>query len=305
MDREEQEELKRQLKTRDRAVRCISENGNFRIAAVKNTQTARTAQERHGLPVVGAFLLARQLTSASLIAAFLKGEERIITEATGNGAIQKVYAEAMHIGEVRGHVNFNPDMDEAVITHVSDALADGNYKVSRILYDKKEPVTGIVPLQKGDIATDLAAYFASSEQIPSAVVLDADFDENEKIKSSGGILVQAMPGASDEEIEEVYDSLTKAENLREYFEKDYTPVDILKEVLPFDFKVLTSSQIDFLCRCSKEGFIDKLKTLKLEDIEEMRALNQNELICHYCNAHYHLNPEDFEMLEEELQAKEN
>ncbi|MDX9789710.1 MAG: Hsp33 family molecular chaperone HslO [Candidatus Kapaibacterium sp.] len=299
------DEIKRNIRLRDRAVRVLSKNGAFRAVCVKNTLAAQTAQKNHELNSISAALLARALAAASLSAALLKGEERIAIDIDGDGQISKVFAEAMQIGEVRGFIEYRNDIKEINFTGIEDLIGNGNLKVSRILYNKPEPIQGIVPLQKGDIATDLSYYYMQSEQIPSALVLDCSINNEGIIEQSGGILIQAMPGYNDLELLEVHDSLRNMKALSEYLKDDLNPLECLKEILPFEFNVLNSTQIDFFCRCSKDNFTSKLITLGKQEIEAMKIDGHNELVCRYCNKHYTLLDEDFDKLIYDLTAISN
>lgn len=301
----EEEELAKLYKQRDRAVRVLSKNGHFRAVCIKNTATTRTAQINHHLPHFQASLLARAMSSASLLASFLMGEERVIIELEGKGPISKIFAEALQLGEVRGYVNFDKNFDFESIESMSDLLGIGVLKVSRIMYNKREPVIGIVPLINGDVTSDIAEYFSNSEQIPSFVILDVAFDETGIIRQSAGLIVQAMPGYTNEDLKVLYDKLLKVDKLTDYFENGATPLEVMKSILPFEFKLISSSQVDFFCRCSKESFMDKLATLNLKDIEEMYKSGENELICQYCNSHYYLEKEDFSKMITEMKAKRN
>lgn len=306
MDKKElREELKKQYKTRDRVVRVISNDGLFRAVAIKNTDTAKEAQKRHQLDYVPAYLLARTLASASLMSAFLKGEERIQLEFSGNGPISFVYGEAMQLGEVRGYVRFSKNSTKKKMETIGDALGEGTLKVSRILFNKSEPVTGIVPIAVGDIATDIANYYAQSEQIATAVILDVEFDDKGVIWQSGGLIVQAMPGSTKDQVEVVYNKLRELKSLATYFDNDLTPEDCLKDILPFEYEMVKSSQVDFFCRCSKEKFMEKLLTFGKEEILELKNNENRELVCMYCNNKYQLTDEDFGKMLEESQAKEN
>lgn len=301
-----QEELKKQLIHRDRVIRILSKDGNFRGVAIKNSQTARTAQERHGLDFLPSFLLSRALSSASMVASFLKGEERVKIELMGNGPIAQVYAEALSLGETRGYVSFKKDIDSKVtIEKLSDAIGVGVIRVTRVLYNKSEPIVSVVPLQKGDVSTDLAHYYVQSEQIPTAVILDTTFEDNGLIKDSGGLMIQAMPGHDEDELIKIFESLKEVKSVAAFFEEDNTPKDMMKDILPFEFDVVKSTQVDFFCRCSKDNFLSKLKTLTVDEIKSMYSEGQDELVCHYCNEKYKIEEEDFMKLIEEMTAKKN
>lgn len=281
----------------DRSVRVLSEDGFFRAVCVKNTTTAQTAQTNHGIPMNVAKYHAQVLTSASLLAASLKGEERIVVDIQSNGNIQRLFAEAMQIGEVRGFAQYN-------FTGTED-FDDSLMYISRVLYNEAEPITGIVEFIHNDIEKDLESYLVQSEQIPSIVKLDVSFDADGNIEQSGGLLLQIMPGAPLSEFEAIREHLNNSERIADLLKQDLRPDEILKKILPFNFNIVKSSRVDFFCRCSKDSFTAKLMTLGIDEIKAMKAEKHNELVCQYCNKHYHIEDEDFDSIITELQAKKN
>lgn len=293
----------KEIKLADRVLTLISKDGKFRAGVIKSSNLSKNAQSNHKLPPVPASLLSRLLTGASLMAAFLKGEERIIIEATGSRSIKKIFAEAIQVGEVRGFIEY--DSNQIDNSNISDFLGDGLFKVSKILYDKSEPIMGIVKLKNGDISSDLAYYFHKSEQIPTAVLLDVALDENGFIEHSGGLFIQALPGAVDKDIINVYNRLNYSPKITELFNNEMNIEDATRVLVPFDYDILKNYRVDFFCRCSKEKFISKLLTLGIEEIKSMKKNNHNELICIYCNKHYYLDDNDFERIIKELKAVEN
>lgn len=276
---------------RDRVTRAITTDGTFRAAVIHNTTSVRTAQERHGLDPMAAMVLARTMTGASLMASFLKGEERMVVSLEGDGLVRSVTAEALQVGEVRGYLslNRNPVEDRAT------PLGKGLLRVQRVLYGEYEPVMGIVELRRGDVTSDLGYYLTQSEQIPSAFVIDVAFDA-EVIRQSVGLVVQAMPGARAEDIFKLYDAIDYLGRLSEYADAGYTPKDILQQIMPTDIEVVASSPVDFFCRCSLDRFTSALMTLNVEEIVQMQKEDQRELVCQYCSAKYLLSDSDFDRL---------
>ncbi len=299
-----QESLKQKYKERDRAVRALSKDGKFRIISLKNTLTAKTAQERHKLPDIPALFLARAMSAAMMYAAMMKGEERIIVEAEGKGPMKKVSAEAVQTGEVRGFAVFSEDIKGGADS-ISEFFGEGSLRVIKILYDRAEPLTSIIPLRHGDISTDMAYYFKLSEQISSAIILDVDFDDNGIIRESAGFLVQAMPHASEKEIETIVNTLMNIDKLSGCYKTVLHPEQIIEKILPLEFEVLKTIPVDFFCRCSKESFVSRLLTLEYNDIKEMHESGQNELVCRYCNEKYYLDDTDFNRLLLEKTAEAN
>lgn len=277
----------------DRAVRVISEDGFFRVVAVKNSNSAKTAQLKHNYSKELALPLANVFSFANLTSAFLKGEERIIVDLQNFNNIGKIYAEAMPIGELRGFVIKESSNENKIL------------KVSRILYGEAEPITGIVEINSSNISDIFNEYIKMSEQVKSFVSIDSTADNDGLINQSGGIIIQAMPGASDSKIIEVENAFNSAKPYCEYLANNLRPDQILKEILPFEFKILKSTMIDFFCRCSKETFINKLVTLGLEEIKSMRNDQHNELVCQFCNNKYIIDDIDFENLITNVQAKRN
>lgn len=290
---------------RDRVISALTVDGKFRISAIKNTFTARTAQERHSLPEIPALLLARALSAASLLAVFLKGEERIIIDVVGNGLVSKVSTEAIQVGEVRGFVEFDSRVGSIPKEQFASVLGSGIFRVMRILYDKLEPIVGVVELIRGDVSSDLSYYFNKSEQTFSVASLDAETDESGKIVNSCGMLVQAMPGATEQDNELMLKHLEGIGRLAKYIDSKSDLPKELAKLIPQDFHILKNDRVDFFCRCSKEGFIDKLLLMDYSDIQEMHRLGQNELVCRYCNAHYYLNDTDFARISKIIMAKMN
>lgn len=293
-------EIKQKFRTRDRVVHAMTDDGTIRVATVVTTETAQTAQRRHQLEAVGAVLLARALSAASMMASFLKGEERVIVEAKGSGFIRTVYAEALQVGEVRGYVEYNPRTNG----HTAP-LGAGILQVRKVLYNKSEPITGIVELSTGNITTDLAHYFWQSEQIPTGVRLDVTLDTDHQINCSAGIIVQALPGAAPDTIRTIYDFLRQIGSLCELVNAGYNAEEITRQTVPGDITIFRTTPVDFFCRCSKERFKALLLGIGEHEIVQMRKDGHNELVCQYCGERYYLTDADFEELLNELRAPNN
>ena len=291
--------IKNEFKIRDRAVSVLSKNGCFRAVFTKNTNAVKTAKQNHNLNLYPAILLSKTLTAATMMSMFLKGEERIIVDINTNDAINKIYAEVLHTGECRGFVNENYN------TNNSD---NSLLKVSRILYNHIEPIVGIVSISNFDIEGAFNSYFLQSEQIDSFIILNTAANDTE-ILNSNGILVQAMPNASEYEINDMKNKMFDIKKNNILNSIIYTsPVEIeesLAEILPFSFDVIKNRQIDFYCRCSKENFKNKLITLGVSEIRDMKAKCHTELICQFCSKKHYLTDKDFEDIINKIIASSN
>ncbi|MBI2568122.1 MAG: Hsp33 family molecular chaperone HslO [Candidatus Schekmanbacteria bacterium] len=287
------------LLRKDRVTRVLTADGRMRVAAVKNSQCARNAQQRHELDAASAAILAQALAAATLLASFMKGEERVIVEASGAGAVQNVLAEAIQVGEVRGYVHHRGVEGAAQDRRAPPLIGPGRFKVSRILYDHPAPSVGIVELASGDFAEQFGSYLSQSEQIPSAVRFEVTQDQDGNIVESAGVLVQVMPGWESTDPGLLQDMVAAVPSLCEVLAVE-RPAALLERVVAAPFTILADKRVDFFCRCSLQRFTRALTALPLGDLEDMRKLGQNELVCHFCNARYTISDSDFDHLIERI-----
>lgn len=298
------EEVKKQYLQRDKVVRVLAKDGFFRAAAIKNTKTALTAQKNHNLPAIPAEYLSKALSAVSLVTSFLKGEERLIIDLSSKGKISRIFVEAIHTGEVRGFVNYSEDISAK--NQNINFLEKGLFQLTRILYNRNEPLTGVIEIDSDDFSKILTDYFEYSEQIPTIARLYSKTNEKGEIVYSGGFIVQALPGVSENDINNLKKHIVSNEmNIEKLLDNEYNPEKILNYSLPFKYELIKSSAVDFFCRCSKENFMQKLLTLDVKEIISLEKENQNELVCQYCNKHYYLQPEDFAKLKNDIYAQKN
>lgn len=289
---------------KDRLVRGITEDGFLKVVAVKTTQVVRTAKERHKLSLLSTVMLGRAMTGAMLLAAELKGEERIHVRFEGNGPIGSINVEANHAGEIRGYVRHPQaalDMSQPQVK-LEDGLGIGLMHLTRVLFNEAQPVTGTVELAHSNISGDYAHYLVNSAQVPSAILLDVSIDEEGEVQEAGGVLVQALPDAPQGHIDLVEKNFAAFGSVTEYLHQDDHYVQqIIHDILdPLPTKELAKYPVDFFCRCNKERFINALATLGLSELNQMKDEEQ-ELVCHYCNEAYIITPDEISHLIQQLQ----
>ncbi|MEX0681632.1 MAG: Hsp33 family molecular chaperone HslO [Balneolales bacterium] len=290
---------------RDRLLRAVTRDGNYRISIAKTTNLVRTARKKHNLSLLASILLGRALTGTILMAANLKGEERIQLKLEGNGPIGAVITEATGHGEVRGYV-VHPEAELDLLNDdkLGDGIGIGVLSVSKILYNKARPVTGTVALARGNVNEDLAHYFLQSEQIPSAVSIDVGLDDQGEISEAGGVLVQAMPGATRDQTEQLEENIRTMPLLSKQFASGYLG-EVLKTVSGnIDVKELARYPIDFFCRCSRARFKNSLALVNPEELLAMQGKTE-ELVCHYCGERYEITPEELKEIIQKAMVRLN
>ena len=275
----------------DYLVRATAAGETVRAFAVRSTEMAATAREKHmTLPVVTA-ALGRLLSAGAMMGSMMKGEkDKLTLQMKGDGPIGMLTVTADSHGNVKGFPA-NPAVDiprkYAGKLDVGAAVGKG---VLTVIMDLglREPYNGQVEIQTGEIGDDLAYYFTVSEQTPSAVGLGVMVDTDSSVKHSGGFIIQIMPDASEETIAAIESKVSGAPSVTSMMEDGMTPEDILEYYLgDLDLSINETEAVRFHCDCSKERVAGALATLSRSDLEEI--INDGEEIevkCYFCNSAY-------------------
>ena len=180
----------------DYIVRVLAREAGVRALACLTTETVRDAARRHGTSPIATAALGYGLTAVTLLGALLKVQERIGLKVAGGGPLRKIVTESDSYGRVRGYVAV-PNLPWPLpITSGDVGDAVGRQGLLTVVKDVrlKELAKSVVPLQTGDLDTDLVYYLMMSEQVPSLVEIGVHLDEQGEILVAGGVLLQSMPG---------------------------------------------------------------------------------------------------------------
>lgn len=270
-------------------VRAISKDGAVKAVAVSTRDLTERARQIHRTLPVATAALGRTLAAASMMGNALKEDGASLTlQIKGGGPLGRVLAVSDNQGNVRGTVE-NPGVDLPLRSDgkldVGGAVGcDGTLTVIRDL-NMKEPYVGSVGLLGGEIAEDLAAYFAESEQIPSACGLGVLVDRDQSVLAAGGYLIQLLPGAGEDVIGKVEGGLLAAGPVTELLRADPDPEALLRRVLAdFDLDILERSCVEYRCYCSRERMERALISLGPEELSAMiREQGEAELHCQFCD----------------------
>lgn len=286
---------------KDYLIKATLYDGLVRAYAAVTTHTVEEAQQRQDTWATATAALGRTLTVTSLMSAMLKGEDSITVKIEGNGPLQAIVTDGNAQGEVRGYV-VNPHVDfplnEAGKLDVKRAVGtEGSLSVVKDL-GLKDYFTGQVPIVSGEISEDFTYYFASSEQVPSAVGAGVLVNPDHSVLAAGGFIIQLMPGATDEFIDELEEKIKTFPAISALIEQGNNPEQILQKLFrDEDIKIHEKMAINFRCKCSKERMLNAIKGLGEEEIKAMIEEDHGaEATCHFCNDVYNVTEDELRQL---------
>ncbi|HZS41298.1 MAG TPA: Hsp33 family molecular chaperone HslO [Polyangia bacterium] len=289
----------------DHLIRTIARESSVRVAVAVTSDLVADAARRHALSPAATCAVGRALTSGLLLATLTKGGERVTVQLVGDGPIGSITVDATDAGDVRGYAQHPTAGPPVVSGRVRVAETLGRHGVVNVLRDLglKELYQGQVALVTGEVDEDVEAYLRSSEQVPSALGCEVLLDDAGAVRSSAGVLVQALPGGDPESVREIqhalrtgrlYDLLNAGErSARTLAEQIYVaePLEV----------VGAERSVRFQCRCSPERIGDMLKLLTTVDLDEMIADDQAaDVICNFCNTHYRIERAELERIRSQI-----
>ena len=159
---------------------------------------------------------------------------------------------------------------------------------------------GSTPLVSGEIADDVTAYFAQSEQTPTACALGVLVDRDQSVKVAGGYLLQLLPGAPDEVIDKLEAGIRRAGAVTAMLDAGLTPEEILGQVCgALGVVFMETTEVCYKCYCSRERVTSALISLGKKELAQIREEGKTFPVeCQFCDAVYSFTPEDIgELLE--------
>ncbi|MBK9155286.1 MAG: Hsp33 family molecular chaperone HslO [Chloracidobacterium sp.] len=297
----------------DKLIQGTAAGGSIRVLAAVTTGVLTEAVRRHETSPTVSAAFGRVLSGTLLLGATFKDLDRLTVRIDAKGPVESIVAETDGSGAVRGYVrNASVELPPSGNGkfNVAGIVGDGTLSVIREagfeMGLRKDPYVGSVPLVSGEIAEDFAYYLAKSEQIPSAVLLGVLLKNSEPfVAASGGILIQMLPGASEDLISQIETSIQNTPHVTELIAAGAGPEGLLEEALGgLDFDILAESEVAFSCNCSFERAKALVSALGREEVESMlREQGGAVMTCGFCNETYNLDGDDLSAILGELDAE--
>lgn len=286
----------------DHIVRAITKDGFVKAMAISSTNLVERARNIHKTTPTATAALGRVLTAASMMGNLQKVDNGALTlQVKGGGPLGTILATSDATGNVRGYVH-NPSITllEKYAGKLDVGAAVGTDGMLTVIRDlqMKEPYIGSVALVSGEIADDVTAYFAQSEQTPTACALGVLVDTDQSVKVAGGYLIQLLPGTPDEVIDKLEAGIQKAGAVTPMLDEGLSPEEILRRVLAdFETEFLETTPVEYRCYCSRERVMQTLVTIGKKDLQELvEEQKPIRVECQFCDNVYEFSPQELQTL---------
>ncbi|MBQ9149053.1 MAG: Hsp33 family molecular chaperone HslO [Oscillospiraceae bacterium] len=283
---------------KDYLVRGMSMDGFVKVVAIRSTEMVRRGAQIHGTTPNATAAFGRALTAASMMGNMQKVEDGSMTmQIKGGGPIGSITCVSDCVGNVRGFVTEPnvPLMEKypGKLDVGATVGVDGTLTIIRDL-QMKEPYVGSVELISGEIGDDVTAYFAQSEQTPTACALGVLVDRDCSVKVAGGYLLQLLPGAPDEVIDALEAGIQRAGAVTAMLDAGMTPEDILGQVCgSLGVVFMETTEVEYKCYCSRERVERALISLGRKELQEIADEGKEFPVeCQFCDTVYKFTPED-------------
>jgi len=287
-------------KAKNRIYNFVLDDGKIRGALIHGTYMIDEMRLNHQLGILETLVLGHAYLGVGLMTANLKNKgDQIAFKIECSGPIKGLSVEANAHGEVRGYLKTNPiPLDKPLESFdLSPFFGEGYLMVTRYPQYAKSPYVGHVKLKYRSIAKDLANYFLTSEQTPTALNLSVKFDTGGNVIGSGGLLLQIMPDAEEKDIGSLEQLLKDMPSIGEEFSNNRSPEEFIDKYFhQYGVKILKDRRIEFFCRCRKNTIEKVISKLPRENLEELvkNGPFPIDVHCHNCNTVYRFDKEEIE-----------
>ena len=278
-------------------LRGMTRDGSARILVINSTKMVNDMISAHRTSPTATAALGRTITAASMVGTMLPEDKDSVTMSfSGNGEAGKIIAVADYFGNVKGYIQnpmANPPKKPNGKLDVGAAVGAGTFSVVKDV-GGKEPQIGTTEIVTGEIAEDIASYFATSEQIPTLLSLGVLVDRDCSCLAAGGVLVQVMPFPDEETVDLIERNASDLSNISKLFSLGHdnaSIADIAMRDIPYD--VFDTLEVEYKCDCSRERMREKIMSLGKTEIlkmldEQVAEGKPRELtaVCRFCNSEY-------------------
>ncbi len=277
--------------------RAISADGSVVASAIDATDMVAMIEHYHKPSAVVTAALGRFTIAASLMGYGLKSADESLTlRIDGDGPIGCMVACADDLGNVKCYADnyiVELPLNAKGKLDVGGAVGNGTLSVIKDM-GLKEPYVGTIPLLTGEIAEDIANYYATSEQIPTVLSLGVLVAPDLSVQYAGGFLIQLLPFADEACIPILERNVAAMPHFTEMLAQGMTAENIVMKCLEgLEPNLLDEAEACYYCDCSRERTSKILTSIARHDLQELAENGENiEVCCHFCDKKYEFTPQE-------------
>ena len=278
-------------------LRAMTRDGSARVLVINSRKIVDDAIRFHKTAPTASAALGRLVTATSVIGTMLpENGDTVTVSIQGDGEAGRLLAVGDYFGNVKGYIQnpmANPPKKANGKLDVGAAVGEGTISFVKSV-GNIEPQIGTIELVSGEIAEDIATYFAKSEQIPTVLSLGVLVDTDYTCLAAGGVLIQLMPFPDEETVDLIERNAADLVNISRYFAAGKTNEEIMEIAMrdiPFD--IFDTIEVGYKCDCSAKRMNEKIKSLGKTEILKMLDEQEAEgkareltAICRFCNSEY-------------------
>ena len=278
-------------------LRAMTRDGSARVLVINSRKMVNDTIGYHKTTPTASAALGRLVTATSMIGTMLpENGDTVTISIDGDGEAGRLLAVGDYFGNVKGYIQnpmANPPKKPNGKLDVGAAVGEGTISFVKSV-GNIEPQIGTIELVSGEIAEDIATYFAKSEQIPTVLSLGVLVDTDYSCLAAGGVLIQLMPFPDEETVDLIERNASDLVNISRYFDRGLTNeqiMDIAMRDIPYD--IFDTIEVGYKCDCSAKRMKEKIKSLGKAEILKMLDEQEAEgkpreltAICRFCNSEY-------------------
>lgn len=283
---------------KDRIIRATGKKTPFRMIVADMTATMNEIGKQHNAKGFALKLLAENSIASLFLSSGLKYAGTVTFTTSFAGEITKITSDSTPMGLVRAMI----PQDELLTVGANEpAIVPQNISVIKLNEHGKRVHESIIEAPSISMGQNLATYLLQSEQVRSAVGIEAQFNKEDpsKLDYAAGFYIEAFPDLEEKDInllEVIVQNLPKFHELQkpEGFDLD----ELLDQLRgPYDLDIVRELDPKAYCPCSKERTLATLASLKTEDLKDLRKDGKDlEVTCDFCRKKYTITMQDLDDL---------